>query len=75
MLFRVGFLSSSNVRFGSLTDMRAQKEDVRFNPKSGHAQRRHRRLLSAKSGPLDCPDSAGITRSDLPEDAALRRRP
>ena len=30
-----------NVRFGSLADIGARIRDVRFTPKSGHAQRRH----------------------------------
>src|SRR5262245_21517226 len=38
------------VRFGSLADIRKRIRDVRFTPKSGHAQRRHRCLLSANSG-------------------------
>src|SRR5262249_42518130 len=39
-----------NVRFGSLADIRERTRDVRFTPRSGHAQRRHRCLLSAISG-------------------------
>ena len=67
--------SLAYVRFGSLADIRGMISDVRFTPKSGHAQRQNRCPLSAISRPHDRPDSAGITRSDLPEDAALRRRP
>ena len=39
-----------NVRFGSLADISQHIRDVRFTLKSGHAQRRHRCLLSAISG-------------------------
>jgi len=36
-----------NVRFGSLGE---RTRDVRFTPESGHAERQHRRPLSAISG-------------------------
>ena len=39
-----------NVRFGSLADIEAAIRDVCFTPKSGHAHRRHRCLLSAICG-------------------------
>jgi hypothetical protein len=39
-----------HVRFGSLADVGLRVRDVRFGPESGHVQRRHRCLLSAKSG-------------------------
>ena len=37
------------VRFGSLADIRERITDVRFASESGHAQRQHRCLLSARS--------------------------
>ena len=40
---------SGDVRFGSLADMVRGSRDVRFTPKSGHAQRQHRCLLCANS--------------------------
>jgi hypothetical protein len=39
-----------HVRFGSLADNGERISDVRFTPKSGHAQRQHRCPLSAISG-------------------------
>ena len=39
-----------NVRFGSLADVSERTRDVRFTSESGHAERQHRRPLSAKSG-------------------------
>jgi hypothetical protein len=39
-----------DVCYGSLADLRSRMLDVRFTPQSGHAQRPHRCLLSAKSG-------------------------
>ena len=47
-----------NVRFGSLADIGVGLSDVRFTPETGHAQPRHTRLLSAKSGsPLRYPSA------------------
>ena len=40
----------TNVRYGSLADIGERIMHVRFTPESGHAQRHHRRLLSARSG-------------------------
>jgi hypothetical protein len=40
----------SDVRYGSLADIGVQLTDVRFTPESGHAERQHRRALSANSG-------------------------
>ena len=37
----------SYVRFGSLADISERTRDVRFTPESGHAERQHRRPLSA----------------------------
>jgi hypothetical protein len=42
--------STTYVRYGSLADIRERIRDVRFTPNNGHAQRRHRCLLSANSG-------------------------
>src|SRR6186997_1527063 len=39
-----------DVRFGSLADIKEPQSHVRFTPRSRHAHRRHRCLLSAKSG-------------------------
>ena len=39
----------SYVRFGSLADISERTRDVRFTPESGHAERQHRRPLSAIS--------------------------
>jgi predicted metal-binding membrane protein len=39
-----------NVAFGSLADISERTRDVRFTPESGHAERQHRRPLSAISG-------------------------
>src|SRR5262249_34189725 len=44
------FVTCANFRFGSLADIREWIRDVRFTPESGHAQSRHRCLLSANSG-------------------------
>ena len=44
------YFGLSNVRYGSLADIGERFRDVRFTPKSGHAHRRHRCLLCAKSG-------------------------
>jgi len=38
------------VRFGSKADIRVAKSHVRFTPKSGHLQRKHRCPLRANSG-------------------------
>jgi hypothetical protein len=38
-----------HVRLGSLADLEAQISDVRFTPKSGHAESRHQCLLCANS--------------------------
>ena len=40
----------ANVRYGSLADISERIRDVRFTPESGHADRQHRRPLSANSG-------------------------
>ena len=40
------------VRYGSLADIRERTRDVQFTPESGHADRQHRRPLSAISGHL-----------------------
>jgi hypothetical protein len=37
------------VRFGSLADIGERICDVRFTPKSGHTQRRHQYVKSARS--------------------------
>src|SRR5262249_8642015 len=50
VLPRVAFAANSDVRFGSLADLRSVMRDVRFSPKSRHAHRRHQFLLSANSG-------------------------
>jgi hypothetical protein len=42
----------TEVRFGSLADISERTKDVRFTPESGHAERQHRRPLSAISGHL-----------------------
>ena len=42
--------AAANVRFGSLADIGERTRDVRFTPESGHADRQHRRPLSANSG-------------------------
>jgi hypothetical protein len=42
--------SRIDVRFGSLADISERTGDVRFTPESGHAERQHRRPLSANSG-------------------------
>ena len=53
-LCSVMFVSSagmvSDVRFGSLADIRARIWDVSFTPKSGHAERRYKCPPSANSG-------------------------
>ena len=38
-----------HVRYGSLADISERTRDVRFTPESGHAERQHRRPLSAIS--------------------------
>src|SRR5215471_1134458 len=43
------FVTCANFRFGSLADIREWIGDFRFTPESGHAQSRHRCLLSAIS--------------------------
>jgi hypothetical protein len=47
----LAWLSASlrHVRFGSLADITACSSHVRFTPESGHAERQHRRPLSANS--------------------------
>ena len=40
-----------DVRNGSVADISERIRDVHFTPESGHAERQHRRPLSAKSGP------------------------
>ena len=42
-------VKSNDVRFGSLADIRTRIRDVRFTPKSGHAQRQDQCPLSANS--------------------------
>ena len=41
------YFGLSNVRYGSLADIGQPIRDVRFAPESGHAERQHRRPLSA----------------------------
>ena len=51
---KVGIFSRGTtlVCYGSLADISERIRDVRFTPKSGHAQRQHQRPLSAISGHL-----------------------
>ena len=47
----------ARARLGSLEDISERIRDVRFTPRSGHAQGRHRCLLSAISRRSDPPPS------------------
>ena len=50
VLYLFASVGVANVRLGSLADIGQRIGDVRFTRKSGHAERRHRCLLSAISG-------------------------